>query len=85
MLYSRPNGWTDWAEIFCGYLWVAGGCYRLKKSKIFFLKFFFPKALQLVNNNTLKHNNTVLILPHFIYKHFVRNIKNIDRNFKMLP
>ena len=23
--YSRPNGWTDWAEFFCGHLWVAGG------------------------------------------------------------
>ena len=29
--YSRPNGWTDWAEIFCGHSWLAGGCYRLKK------------------------------------------------------
>ena len=27
--YSWPNGWTDWAEIFCGHSWVAGGCYRL--------------------------------------------------------
>ena len=24
--YSWPNGWTDWAEICCGHLWVAGGC-----------------------------------------------------------
>ena len=23
--YSRPNSWTDWAEIFCGHSWVAGG------------------------------------------------------------
>ena len=23
--YSRPNGWTDWAEFFCGHSWVAGG------------------------------------------------------------
>ena len=30
VVYSRPNGWTDWAEIF-----VAGGCYRLKKMKKF--------------------------------------------------
>ena len=46
--YSRPNGWTDWAEIFCGNSWVAGGCYRLleiqnfvfkKIFKIFFFKF----------------------------------------------
>ena len=20
--YSRLNGWTEWAEIFCGYSWV---------------------------------------------------------------
>ena len=30
--YSRPNGWTEWAEIFCGHAWVAGGCYRLKNN-----------------------------------------------------
>jgi len=24
--YSRPNGWTDWVEIFCRHSWVAGGC-----------------------------------------------------------
>ena len=23
--YSRPNGWTDWAEFFGGHSWVAGG------------------------------------------------------------
>ena len=23
--YSRPNGWTDLAGIFCGHSWVAGG------------------------------------------------------------
>ena len=23
--YSRPNGWTDWADIFWGHSWVAGG------------------------------------------------------------
>ena len=22
--YSRPNDWTDWAEIFFGHSWVAG-------------------------------------------------------------
>ena len=34
---------TDWAEIFCGHSWVAGGCYRLKKFSNFFLH-FFPRA-----------------------------------------
>ena len=32
--YSRPNGWTKWADIFCGHSRVAGGrgggCLRLK-------------------------------------------------------
>ena len=46
--YSRPNGWTDWAEIFCKHSWVAGGCYRLKKSKKQFNA--QRRALQLVIN-----------------------------------
>ena len=24
--YSRPYGWTEWTDIFCGHSWVAGGC-----------------------------------------------------------
>ena len=28
--YSRQNGWTEWAETFCGHSWVAGECYWLK-------------------------------------------------------
>ena len=40
--YSRPNGWTDWTEIFCEHSWVAGGGdYRLKKS-IFFSHGHWP-------------------------------------------
>ena len=35
--YSRPNGWTDWAEIFCRHSRVAGGDHRLKKSNFIFL------------------------------------------------
>ena len=23
--YSRPNGWTEWADTFCGHSWVAWG------------------------------------------------------------
>ena len=60
-IYSRPNGWTDWAYIFCGHSWVAGGCYRLKDFDIFFNFFskflffnFFPhgqrRTLQLASN-----------------------------------
>ena len=50
--YSRPNGWTDWAEIFCGHSEVAGGCHRLKKFEIFSFKIFHGqrRALQLVVN-----------------------------------
>ena len=33
---SRPNGWTDWAEIFCKHSWVA----VLKVKKIIFYNFF---------------------------------------------
>ena len=59
--YSRPNGWTDWADIFCGHSGVAEGWHRLKKnSKIFFKIYFFStfffhgqrRALQLVPNKT---------------------------------
>ena len=25
--YSRPNSWTEWADIFCGHSWVAGGVF----------------------------------------------------------
>ena len=25
VVYSRPNGWIDWADILCGHSWVAGG------------------------------------------------------------
>ena len=40
--YSRPKGWTELANIFCGHSWVAGGCYGLKKkTKIIFQQFFF--------------------------------------------
>ena len=38
--YRRPNGWTDWAEIFCGHSWVAAGCYRLNKILKSFLQIF---------------------------------------------
>ena len=63
--YCRSNGWTEWAEIFCGHSWVVGfrGCLRLKKTRNFVLqvkicfKFFFSiffchgqrRALQLVS------------------------------------
>ena len=36
---SRPNGSTEWAEIFSGHSWVAGGCFRLKID--FFSKLYF--------------------------------------------
>ena len=39
--YSRPNGWPEWNDIFCGHSCVAGGSLRLKKIRNFFLLFFF--------------------------------------------
>ena len=39
-LYNRrPNGWTEWAEIFCGHSLVAGGCQS--KNKFEFFLFIF--------------------------------------------
>ena len=65
--YSRPNGWTDWAEIVCGHSWVAGGCYRLKKLDFFFQNIFFfyiffhgqRRALQLVFIYLYVHKLTI--------------------------
>ena len=37
--YSRPNGLTDWAEMFYGHSRVAGWCHRLKNW--LFFKIFF--------------------------------------------
>ena len=34
--YCRPNGWTDWAEFFCGHSSVAGGMLKTKNSKTCF-------------------------------------------------
>ena len=41
---APPNSWTEWADIFCGHSWVAGGCYRLKKTKKMFFQIFFSRA-----------------------------------------
>jgi len=42
--YSRPNGWTDWAEICCGHSGVAGGVIGFKKSKFVKNIFFTGNA-----------------------------------------
>ena len=67
-----PNGWTDWAEIFGGHLWVAGGCYRLKKldffSKYFFKSMFFKKKIS---------NRSAFILCTLLNCWFSWNIKNL--------
>ena len=36
VVYSRPNGWTAWAEFFCRHSWA--------KKIQFFFKNFFPRA-----------------------------------------
>jgi len=68
--YSRPNGWTEWAEIFCGHSWVCVECFSLKKlilfSKVFFIfffKFYFifhgqRRALQLVVYQVMMYANS---------------------------
>ena len=38
---SRPNSWTEWADIFCGHSGVLGGCFRVKKIKFFLFQIFF--------------------------------------------
>ena len=53
--YSRPNCWTDWAEIF----WSGGwGCYGPNKIQLCFFKKKFlhgqRRALQLVINKSFK-------------------------------
>jgi len=41
-VYSGPNGCTDWAEIFCGQSWVAGGAKKID----FFQNFYFFQYLK---------------------------------------
>ena len=41
---SRPNGWTEWAEIFLT-LMCSLGMHRLNKIQVFFQIFFFYKYL----------------------------------------
>ena len=40
--YSRPNGWTNWADIFWGHSWLVGGVkgYKNRCFFKFFSKFF---------------------------------------------
>ena len=60
VVYSRPNSWTDWAEIFCGHSGVAEGVIG-KKNRTFFQIFFFHgqrRALQLaIDMVVLKNGN----------------------------
>ena len=46
--YSRPNGWTDWANFFCGHSWLKKIEILFSKKilfQIFFSKFFFFRAM----------------------------------------
>ena len=53
--YSRPSGWTDWADIFCGHSWVAGERLKLKKFENIFFKiiiFLFQLVFNVVRYKT---------------------------------
>jgi len=39
--YSRPNGWTEWAEFFSEHLWVAVECYRPNIFSLYLKSFTF--------------------------------------------
>ena len=58
--YSWPNGWTDWAEFFCGHSCEAGECLRLNKIRNFFLQHFFFE-------NFFKHFFTYCEFVHKIH------------------
>ena len=36
--YSRPNGWTEWTEFFCGHSGVPSGVLKTKKRFLFVFK-----------------------------------------------
>ena len=42
---NRPNGWTEWAEIFCGHSGVPGGVLEFFFFKNLFYKFFSRATL----------------------------------------
>ena len=54
--YSWPNGWTDWANIFCGW-----GC--AKKN----LKFFFLQNLVFSTGNAGPFSLVIVKFPMFHY------------------
>ena len=60
--YSRPNGWTEWAEIFCGHSWVVRGCLRLKKSNIFFNFLSMGNARQFSQYHTYAQELNILLV-----------------------
>ena len=80
--YSRPNGWTDWAEIFCVHSRVAMGVTKAKKNrKEKFPTFFFPwayQALQLVTNKGHSCGFLKLGLGAINREQSIRNLHRIN-------
>ena len=75
--YSRPNGWTDWAEIFCGHSWVAWGWYRLKIQKKKISTFFSratpgPSASFIINSVSLSlYFFCLIFVLHLLFLFFL--------------
>ena len=53
-----PNGWNEWAEIFCGQSWVVGGCFW-QKIYIFLKKNLFPKNKKMFPRATPSSSDSI--------------------------
>ena len=63
-VYSRPNGWTDWAEIFLWTLMGGRGVLKAKEIRFFFQNVFSTgNALQLVIIKHLHENSALDLEP----------------------
>ena len=57
VVYSRPNGWTEWADLFSGHSWVA--CYSLKENSSFFTGNAGPFRLSIINSSMKRSLNPI--------------------------
>ena len=74
---SWPNSRTECTKFFCGHSWVAGGCFRLEKSKIYFstfiIKNFFPTG-------KASPSVSILYIYKFSEKLFVKKKRMLSPN-----